>query len=77
MKVQEDGSVLLSREEVRTVADALELGQQLVETLGVEEKGAVEYTVEAKLHRQLEKLKAMGVSIDNLKDAVDSRFRSV
>lgn len=77
MKVQENGSVILSRDEVWAMAEVLDLGQSLVETLGANEPGAHEYSVEARLHRQLEKLKSLGLSVDNLKDAVDSRFRNV
>lgn len=76
MQVKADGSVELSRGEVAAVAEALDLGYQLIEQMGVNEMGAAEYTVEARLFRQLEKLRSLGLSIDTLKDVVDARFRN-
>lgn len=77
MRVLDGGNVQLGSDEVKALAEALDLGQQLVEQLGVGERGAREYTVEARLYRQLERLKHLGVSVDNLADAVDSRLRNV
>jgi hypothetical protein len=73
MRANEDGSVVLTAEEAKGIADVLKQGRMLVEQLEAGKQGQSQFTVEHQLLGALDYLEDLGVSPEELTEKVDSR----
>jgi hypothetical protein len=73
MHANNDGTVVLTSQEARVVADVLKQSRALVEQLEAGKQGQSQFTVEHQLLGALDALEDLGVSPEELTEKLDSR----